>query len=530
MKPELWPGILVGILLFGLCLLLLGILGYHSQPIDWGAWYRDPYWQEVLRFTWLQACLSTLFSLVIAVPLACALIRRHFWGRQWLLQLFSLSMVLPTVVAVFGLITLYGRQGWLVQLCTQLGFSYGGSLYGLPGIVLVHVFFNLPLATRLFFYRLRSQPLSMIRLAAQLGMSAYHCFCWLEWPRLRSLLPAVASVLFALCLNNLASGLLLSGGPRSTPLALAIYQAVQEKDQLGQLFPILLLQFMSGVVLYFLCQYFTGNLAISRLTSLDALTDSNGLWQDGPYQRAWDWLWILLGSGIVLFPLLAVVIEGCNGLLLLALKRIALWQALGYSLLLGVSSSLLAVILAGSLLLSISQLPSDYHRYSRWLLLSGILIAWWPPLVIAMALLYLLPGLHRAELIDGLIIFTNGIIAIPYAIKILAGPLETVIRRTQALCQGLGIQGMNRWRLIYIPLLYRPFIFAVIITLLLSTGEIGIFALFGQGRRCTLSRYLYQQLSSYRSEEAAVSALLLLLVCWGLLMLSEKLARHDHTT
>jgi thiamine transport system permease protein len=150
-KPELWPGILVGILLFGLCLLLLGILGYHSQPIDWSAWYRDPYWQEVLRFTWLQACLSTLFSLVIAVPLACVLVRRRFWRRQWLLQLFSLSMVLPTVVVIFGLITLYGRQGWLAQLCTQLGFSYGGSLYGLPGIVLVHVFFNLPLATRLFF-------------------------------------------------------------------------------------------------------------------------------------------------------------------------------------------------------------------------------------------------------------------------------------------------------------------------------------------------------------------------------------------
>ncbi|CAK8744010.1 hypothetical protein SODG_007138 [Sodalis praecaptivus] len=44
--------------------------------------------------------------------------------------------------------------------------------YGLSGILLAHVFFNLPLATRLLLQAFESIPVEQRQLAAQLGMSA----------------------------------------------------------------------------------------------------------------------------------------------------------------------------------------------------------------------------------------------------------------------------------------------------------------------------------------------------------------------
>ncbi|MGP1954144.1 MAG: thiamine/thiamine pyrophosphate ABC transporter permease ThiP, partial [Arsenophonus sp. NC-QC1-MAG3] len=51
----------------------------------------------------------------------------------------------------------------------------------------------------------------------------------------------------------------------------------------------------------------------------------------------------------------------------------------------------------------------------------------------------------------------------------------------------------------------------------LSIGDFSIIALFGNENFLTLPYYLYQQLGSYRNNDAAVTALLMLLVCFSLL-------------
>ena len=52
-------------------------------------------------------------------------------------------------------------------------------------------------------------------------------------------------------------------------------------------------------------------------------------------------------------------------------------------------------------------------------------------------------------------------------------------------------------------------------------------ALFGNENFRTLPFYLYQQIGSYRSQDGAVTALLLLLLCFLLFTLIEKLpGRH----
>ena len=106
------------------------------------------------------------------------------------------------------------------------GQSWPG-IYGLSGILVAHVFFNLPLATRLFLEALGTVPADQWRLASQLGMGARPAFRLIEWPALRAALPGVAGLVFMLCITSFTIVLTLGGGPAATTLEVAIYQALR---------------------------------------------------------------------------------------------------------------------------------------------------------------------------------------------------------------------------------------------------------------------------------------------------------------
>ena len=118
---------------------LLALLSYAS-PSLWLQYFDDPYIWRLLRFSFWQAGLSALLSTLIALPVASCLFHRRFLGRNLLLQLFAVSMVVPTIVAILGIVVVYGRNGWFTSV-----FDVSFPLYGLGGILLAHVFFNTPL-------------------------------------------------------------------------------------------------------------------------------------------------------------------------------------------------------------------------------------------------------------------------------------------------------------------------------------------------------------------------------------------------
>jgi len=138
------PGIFVALCVAALILGTLGAVVLRAEagsglgPSDWAA----------LRFTLLQASLSALFSVGLAIPVARALARRRFAGRRLMIALLGAPFILPVIVAILGLLEVFGRAGWLSQLLGLFGFE-PLQIYGLHGVVLAHVFFNLPLATRL---------------------------------------------------------------------------------------------------------------------------------------------------------------------------------------------------------------------------------------------------------------------------------------------------------------------------------------------------------------------------------------------
>ena len=133
----------------GIAALILGsaaMLGMRAEswalrPADWAA----------VRFTLLRAARAAVLSVGVAVPLARALFRRRFVGRGALIRRMAARFVLPVVVAVVGIVTVFGRAG---PINAVLGTFHlpAVSIFGLQGVVLANVFFNLPLATRMLLH------------------------------------------------------------------------------------------------------------------------------------------------------------------------------------------------------------------------------------------------------------------------------------------------------------------------------------------------------------------------------------------
>ena len=193
-------------------LVLLAVLG----PLGAVLWRANalsglgPADLSAIRFTIWQAFLSAAFSVALAVPVARALARRSFPGRGALIALMGAPFILPVIVAILGLITIFGRRGILNEGLVALGLP-GLEIYGLHGVVLAHVFFNLPLAVRLFLQGWLAIPAERFRLAATLGFTPRDIARHMEWPMLRQVAPGAFLVIFLICTTSFAVALILGG-------------------------------------------------------------------------------------------------------------------------------------------------------------------------------------------------------------------------------------------------------------------------------------------------------------------------------
>ena len=238
---------------------------------------------------------------------------------------------------------------------------------------------------------------------------------------------------------------------------------------------------------------------------------------------------IILALMMLLPPLLAVIVDGLKGDIVRVLSQPVLWDALWTSLRIALGAGLLCVTLTMMLLWSGRELHLRQRRIAAQSLeLSGMLILAMPGIVLATGFFLLLNNtLGLPDSADGIVMFTNALMAVPYAQKVLDNPMRDIALRYGPLCQSLDIQGINRLKLIELRALKKPIAQAMAFASVLSIGDFGVVALFGNDNFRTLPYYLYQQIGAYRGDDGAVTSLLLLLLCFALFTVIEKLAgRH----
>ncbi len=480
----------------------------------------DAYLWRVVWFTVFQATLSTLISVALAIPVARALARRRFPGRAILLRLFSLSLVIPVIVAIFGIVAVHGRTGWINDGLELLGLARVHYLYGLIGILIGHSFFNMPFIARILLQAIEAVPPESWRVASQYGLRSRDLFRLIEWPAMRTVLPGAAGLVFMLCFTSFAVVLTLGGGPKATTLEVAVYQALRFDFDLGRAVALALVQIVlcGGIVL-----------AVLQLAVPSSMPLTEGRLYERPDRGgrlglAIDGAAIAATLFLVVLPLVAVAVAGFNDRAPDVLARWTLWRALGQSVVIALSAGGLALLLGGSILISSRILR---HRLGRpgaagRLELSASLILVVPPFVLATGLFVLLR--HVADVFAlglPLVILVNALMALPFVVRFLGGPMMEQAARHDRLCQSLGIGGWNRLRLIEWPALRRPAALALAVAATLSLGDLGVIALFGSQDLTTLPLLLYQAMGGFRMTEAAVIAALLSLLCLALFLTIE---------
>jgi len=466
------------VLLYGFSLSAVFSVGSDYALSDF---LKDDYLHQVIAFSFGQAFLSALLSSIIGTLFARAFFYLDFKGKSLILRIFSLTFVLPALLAIFGLIGIYGTAGWLTQLLQTLGISWKPSIYGLSGILIAHLFFNIPLAARMSLQALQSVPTEQHQLAAQLNIKGFTFFRLIEWPYLKSQIVSAFVLIFMLCFTSFTIVLALGGGPQNSTLEVAIYQAIFFEFDLPKAALFALVKFGHVFVLFSVCLF-------------------------------------------ILSPLFNIVFQGLSATQLFGYwQNPQLWKALAYSLTMAPTAGILSVLFGFFLLLLSRQLQWLYHpKLAHLILTGGMMILAIPTIVLAVGLFLWLQDIDfSAGHLFVVVSICNALAALPFVIKILNIPMNQSMQYYEKLCLSLNITGWQRFCLIEYPLLKAPLKYALALATTLSLGDFTAIALFGSPDFTSLPHLLYQQIGQYRSQEAAVTALILLGLCLGLFMFIE---------
>ena len=457
-----------------------------------------------LRFTLVQAALSAVLSVALAIPVARALARRRFAGRGAVIALMGAPFVLPVIVAVLGLIAVFGRTGPVAWTAAALGLE-PPSIYGLRGVVLAHVFLNLPLAVRLILQGWQAVPPARHRLAASLGAGPGDVQRLIEWPMLRAVVPGAVATIFLVCLTSFAVALTLGGGPRATTLELAIYEAFRLEFDLPRAALLALLQ--AGI----------GAAAVAAGLAL-SLPEARSADHAGPARRWAGGGWfqvqdsVLLGAAILFVGAPLAMVLG-RGALAAASLPPSVWEAALRSLSVALGSSALCVALGLGIVLG-------GGRAALGVGMAGIAVS---PLAIGTGLfLALRPWTDPSDWALPVTGAVNAVMSLPFALRALAPAADRMRAETGRLADALGMRGAARLRLATLPAMRREIGFAAGLSAALSMGDLGVVTFFAGTDAPTLPLQMYRLMGAYRMDDAMGAAVLLLALTLGLFVALDR--------
>jgi thiamine transport system permease protein len=525
-KSAILPGAFISFSLLSFAFLLFFTL-YTSQDSDIFT-QIDSRIYGLLKFTVYQAFLSTVLSLFVGILLAWALAHQsHFKGRGLLVALFSSSLVLPTLIVVFGLIGIFGRSGYLNQLSLFLfDTSFGAYLYGLGGILLAHVYLNASFASRALLHSFESIPKEKYKLAKSLNFSVFERFLYVEYPALKSTLLSIGSTIFLLCFTSFAVVLLLGGSPSYNTLEVAIYEAVKLDFDIGLALKLALIQLSISAVLVVLSSGFKINVA--NLKTHDTLV----LWKETKVLQVFQWLIIGVFTLFFVLPLVVIVLDGIGADFGRILQEPLFVKSFITSVSLAMVSSILTVIIA----LLLSNARRNFTLQTRLastpfskvldgiVAFSGNLYLAIPSLVLGLGFFLMYQKYDGSEVLwaTAALLTANVLMSLPFALSVLTPAMHKTAQRYDKLSFSLGLTRMQRWFYVEYPYLKSSLGYVFALAFCFSLGDLGIIALFGSDEFTTLPWYLYQLMGSYRTTDAAGVALVLLVLVLSVFMVIPR--------
>jgi thiamine transport system permease protein len=177
---------------------------------------------RVLVFTFYQAALSTLLTLLLGLPSAYLFARYDFRGKSLLRALTAVPFMLPTVVVAAGFNALLGPRGLIHTIFALSSFNFIGTL---TAILIAHVFYNTTIIIRLVGNALSGLDPGLEAAARSLGADSPRVWWNVTFPLLRPSLFASSLLVFLFDFTSFGVILLL-GGSQFATLEVEIYLRV----------------------------------------------------------------------------------------------------------------------------------------------------------------------------------------------------------------------------------------------------------------------------------------------------------------
>lgn len=489
--------------------------------------------QASLRFSLLQALLSTFFSLLIGLPGAWLLSRYEFRGRRWYAALGGIPFVFPPVLFTVGFVRAWGRNGLVNSALMGL---FGLELppidvaYSFWGIVMAHSLLNFPLVVGLVSTVWRRLSQTPEQAARSLGAGEGRVLVTITLPSLLPGIAAAASLVFLYCFMSFAIPLTLGGGPEFATLEVSIYAAVSGSQDFAQAGTIALLEGVCAI----------GVLILYSLLNARATAASSDFPAERQDLRAVRWglrygapAWLALTAALALSPLLALVVSsftsvghwGAAATWSLEAWRKALSEpeslrALADSLGLALGVAVLGVGIALLLLLGDARSGSPLWR--------GVFFA----LPVALSSVMLSLGyLVLFPLGAGVIVLAivQASAAYPVAWRSLAAARSRI---PDGLANAASLLGASRLRIIAtidLRLLRQALLAAFALCAAISLGEINAALMLNPPNFPLLGLRAYRLMGSYQYPVACALGVIICLMAGGAFALADALSEEQLT-
>jgi sulfate ABC transporter permease subunit len=159
-----------------------------------------------LKLSLFTSFWATVFNVIFGLLAAYVLSRYDFWGRNAVIVTISLPTAIPTAVAGFALLLLWGPYGVLGRLLNGVQLMF--TAYA---IILANIFVTFPLAFGVIKPVFDTMSRSLEEASATIGATRWQTFWHVTLPSLRGAIVGGALLTFARAVGEFGSTILVSG-------------------------------------------------------------------------------------------------------------------------------------------------------------------------------------------------------------------------------------------------------------------------------------------------------------------------------
>ncbi len=507
------PAIMILLLLFFLP--LIGILSkaFSDNAAAIKSVFTDKFTYKLLMFTFTESFISALISVIIALPFAAFYSTYKFRGRKAILSLSELSFTLPSILVVLGFVIWYGNNGLLnsfLKSIFRLNENPLKILYSFKAIILAHVYLNFPIAFALLTASWEGDSKREEYASYMLTRSKLYTFFHVTLYKLKGTVLSSFTLIFLYCFSSFSIVLVLGGKPKYYTLEAEIYKRTYTTLDFASSSALSLFVLLVTSVMLILTG--GGHRKIKEQREKKELIKTKG--KKSLYAFILSFLILLF----ILPPILSIIyrafftkdgeftlkawidlINSHHGNMSSALEGVI------SSLIIGLLTALITTALATNISLALRYRKSAILEYISTLPMAAGSVTLGLGFMIVQAYL---PSLDSIKYV--MVLLAHIIIALPFAVRTIAPGARAIPEVIEYASYTLAKSYYKTERKIDIPYLrsYRRKAFAF--SFALSLGEVNATLTFSGGAIKTLPVLLYNMISSYNYQGAAVLGTILL--------------------